>query len=129
MPLIFEMTIKNILLRTLLYLGVALSFLAVMALITFVSVRTGFSIPIRWVGLAVFTGIISWFVFHQYHTAAKERLFWLTTSTIMAVHLIGFVFLLLYIPRWPLVWFLPTTLIEVSLIVVIMEKVFRRIPW
>ena len=126
MLLTFEMTVRNILRRVLLYLGMALSFLAVMALIIVVSVRTGFSIPVRWVGLAVFTGVIGWFIFHQYRTLAKEPWFWLTTISIMAVHVIGFVILLFYFPRWPLGWFLPTTLVEVALIVVIMEKVSDR---
>jgi hypothetical protein len=127
MPLTFEMTMKNILRRMLLYLGMAISFLAVMALIVVVSVRTGFSIPVRWIGLAVFTGVIGWFIFHQYRTLAKEPWFWPTAISIIAVHLIGFVILLFYFPRWPLVWFLPATLVEVALIVVIMERVSDRV--
>jgi hypothetical protein len=126
MPLTFEMTMRNILRRLLLYLGLALSFLAVMALIVVVSVRTGFSIPVRWVGLPVFTGVIGWFIFHQYRTLAKDAWFWLTAISIMVVHLIGFVVLLVYFERWPLVWYLPATLVEVALIVVIMEKVSDR---
>jgi hypothetical protein len=121
-----EMTMKNILRRILLYLGMALSFLAAMALIVVVSARTGFSIPVRWVGLAVLTSLIGWFIFHQYRTLAKKFWFRRTAISIMAVHLIGFVILLFYFPRWPVVWFLPATMVEVALIVMIMEKVSDR---
>src|SRR5262249_60125893 len=122
--MMFEMTAKNVILRILLYFGVAFSFLAVMALVTFVSVRTGLSIPIRWIGLAVFTGIIGWFVFDQYRVFAQKPVFWLTTFSIMAAHVLAFVVVLLSFPRWPLIWFLPVTLIEIVLIALIFENVF-----
>ena len=126
MPLTLQMAARNILRRMLLYLGMALCFLAVMGVIVVVSVRTGLSVPIRWVGLAVFTGVIGFFIFHQYGTFARRRLFWLATISITAVHLTGYAMLLLYFPRWPLGWFLPTTLIEVALITVVMEKTLHR---
>jgi hypothetical protein len=118
------MSVRIFIRRILLCLGMALSFLAVMTLIIVVSVRTGFSIPVRWVALAAFTGVIGWFIYHQYCTLAKEPRFWVIAISMMALHLIGFVILLFYIPDGPIAWFLPATLFEIALIVVIMERVF-----
>ena len=100
------------------------SVLAIVAAAVFVRVRTGLSIPVRWAALPVYTGIICWLTFKQYRSAIRKRHFWLIVSALMIVHLTAFILLLTYIPHWPLIWFVPTTVAEVTMIAVLMEKVF-----
>jgi len=125
MPLETRMTIKGVFLRALLYLGIALGSLAVLAVVVFMSVRFRLDIPVRWIGLAAFTVVIVWFIFRQYRMLVRNRLFWPSMLSVVGLHVVVYTALLIYIPDWRLGWFLPATFVEIAIIIVILEKVFH----
>lgn len=118
--------LKRAILRFLLYLCIAISSLLVIALYLFVSIRTGISVPVRWGGLALWTGGLV-FIFCKYYRRQRNRTdFRVTLMVLICIHLGIFIPLLRSYKDWRLGWFFTTTILEVVPMFLVLEKVLHR---
>ena len=120
------MTVGKIIRRLLLYIGLALGCLAVLALVVFVSVHTGMAIPSRWVMLTVFTGVLLFSMFKYYRGYWSRPAFWLSCAAVLAVHLAIFIPVLRAYPEFRPFWFVPIVVIEAALAGAICGPLLRR---
>ena len=113
--------------RFLQYVGIALSFLLVCALLIAIAVYTGHSHepPVGWFGLAGFTPLVFWAVVKPLRMWWKHATFWFAVVALLVVHLLAFVAVLLYYPRWPLLWFVPVSFVEAALFMMILGYLFN----
>ncbi|HEV2381593.1 MAG TPA: hypothetical protein VG206_17595 [Terriglobia bacterium] len=103
---------KNIFLRLLLYVGLAIVGLAAFSLVFFISTVTHIVIPFRWVGLASFTGVLV-FVIAKHSAKYRDRAaFWIICTVGLGIHVTAFVFLLNQFPDFRLVWYVPIVIGE-----------------
>lgn len=114
--------------KAVLYVGLAVAFLAFIGVIIFITRTTGFTIPFRWVGLVLFTGVLAWVIFSQFRYLTRKPRFWPAVCAIFAVHFVVLTGLLWYLPDWRLIWFIPVVFIEVAATSVVMEKVVSINP-
>lgn len=98
--------------RVLAYFAVAFAFLALCALLAFLTIRTGKRLPMLWVELAAFTWITFWYPIQQYKRHWRRPIFWSGVVGLLAIHLIIFVIVLRSYPEWRLVWFIPVAIAE-----------------
>lgn len=117
-------TVGKVVRRLLLYFGLAFAGLIVLALISALSVRTGIVIPIRWVALPGFTLLIFWSTVKLFRRDWKRPAFWSAIVALLVSHLLAFVVILVRYPRWPLVWFVPVSILETGVFVAILTKLF-----
>ena len=68
--------------------------------------------PAKWLGLAASTAIIFGYSLYWTRSIPKSPRFWFYWSGFLLLHLIVLVPLLIAIGRWPLVWFVFTTMVE-----------------
>lgn len=78
--------------------------------------------PAKWLGLAASTAIIFGYSLYWTRSIPKSARFWFYWSGFLLLHLIVLVPLLVAIARWPLVWFVFTTMAEFLLIYPILTK-------
>ena len=119
----FSTRFLNLALEGLKLVGIALAALLVIAIALFVSLKTGITIPKRWVGYCAWTGVLIWFVYRRCKHHRTKMKFWLAFAGLLAVHVMAFVVVLCTIPDWGLGWFIPVFLMEAPIIVVILETV------
>jgi hypothetical protein len=117
---------KKLGLRFLLYVAIALGVLVFCALLVAVAIYTGHTsdLPVGWFGLAGFTPLLFWTVIKMMRKDWERPAFWLALLALLILHLLGFVGLLLRYPHWRLLWFIPTSMIEAGVFVVILGKLF-----
>ena len=119
-------SIKRIILRFLLYVAIAVSSLLVIAFFIFLRAKTGVFIPVRWGGLALWTGVLV-VIFCKYYRRQWHRSdFWITLTILICLHLGIFIPLLRSYTDWGLGWFFTTTMLEVVPMFLVFEKVFHR---
>jgi len=116
---------KNIVLRILLYLGLAFAFLGVCGLLVFLSVRTGVTDLGRWIFLAVYTVVFGWVMVRPSKALWRRPAFWLVVGGLLALHLLGFVAVLRYYPQWRPVWYIPVIIVEAALFGSILGPLFK----
>lgn len=110
--------------RCLLYVGLALIFLAVFTLLAVLSVHTGIVVPRRWAGLVFWTPFLFWWVVKPLKRHWKRPAFWWAVSGLLILHLLALCAVLVHYPQWPLVWFVPVSIVEAGLYTVVLIKLF-----
>jgi hypothetical protein len=105
--------------------ALGLSIVAAAVLFAWLSIRTGKSIPVGWLGLVSFTPLVFWVVLKSLRRYWKLRSFWFAVSALLLLHLLAFAAILLRYPQWPLLWFVPISFVEAGLLVVILGKLFH----
>jgi hypothetical protein len=106
--------------------GLKLFGIAALALLTIwaaviVSIKTGISIPARWLGLFAWTCALLWVVFRQCKSDLRSGRFWLALAALLAVHVAAFTLLLRAYPEWRMAWFVFVFLIEAPLLTVTVQ--------
>lgn len=107
-------------------LAIAVVCLVVFGIAFFISVKTGlirFRIPARWFGLFYWTSALLWVILRQFKGDLRRVKFWVVLLTLLALHVIGFAFVLRSYPEWRPVWFLPVFLIEGSLVMTALRRI------
>jgi len=97
-----------------------------MAVAVIVSTKTGITVPKRWFGLCVWTGLLTWFVQRLCKHHRRKTKFWLAFGGLLVVHVLAFVVLLRSITEWGLGWFMPVFLVEAPIMVVLLETVVAK---
>jgi hypothetical protein len=114
--------------RVLRDVGIGLAALVAIALLVMILGSTGYhgELPAWWFGLAGFTPLVFWFVIKPFRYCWKRPTFWLAVAALLVVHLLAFGAVLPHYPRWPLLWFIPTSYVEAGLFLMILGKLFIR---
>jgi len=120
--------IRSLILEGLKLFGIALAALVVIAVAIFVSIKTGITIPKRWFGFCVWTGLLIWFVQRLCKHHRRNSKFWLAFGGLLVVHISVFVVVLRSITAWGLGWFAPVFIVEAPIMVVLLEAVVARKP-
>ena len=110
--------------RVLTGVGVGVGIVALAVIYALASLHTGKSIAVGWLGLAGFTPLVFWTVIKASRRHWKRPAFWLAVGALMTVHILMFGGTLLYYPQWPLLWFIPVSIVEAAMFVVILAKLF-----
>ena len=114
--------------RFLLYIVIALGFLALCGLWVAVAVYTGHTsrVPVGWFGLVGFTPLVFWVVVKPLRKYWKLPAFWAAAAGLLVLHLLAFVATLLYYPQLPLLWFIPVSMVEAGMFALILGKLFNH---
>jgi hypothetical protein len=86
---------------------VSIAFLVVLIIILKAELgvdRQGF---IKWFGLGSFSVFIYGVFIADNRDTWKTKRFWAATIAVLAVHFVGFIFLLTHVHYWRLIWFMP----------------------
>lgn len=112
--------------RVLLYLGIAVSFLLACGLFAAIAIYIGRirEVPVGWFGLAGFTPLVFWGVIKSLRNCWDRPTFWLAVMALLLLHVLAFVGVLVRYPRWPLLWFIPISFVEVGVFVMVLGKLF-----
>ena len=54
----------------------------------------------KWIGFAIYTPVTFWFVVKFSRQRWHNKVFWLTTTTLLFVHIAGFLVLFRYVEHW-----------------------------
>src|SRR6476646_1110217 len=74
--------------------GIAVLALMIIWAAVIVSIKTGISIPARWLGLFWWTCALLWVVLRQCKGELRSGRFWLALAVLLAVHIAAFTILL-----------------------------------
>lgn len=107
-----KFTLKVVVLRGLLYIGLALGALTVIFLAVVVSARTRTIIPVRWWMLATFTGVLIYSMVKTNTRYWKRPAFWAIGTGFLIVHCAVFVRVLNSVQPFPALWFVPIVIAE-----------------
>jgi hypothetical protein len=112
--------------RFLLYIAIAIGALALCALLVAIAVYSGHThgLPVAWFGFIGFTPLIFWTVIKSLKRHWKQPAFWFAVGGLFILHSLAFVATLLHYPRWPLLLFIPTSMVEAGLFVLVLGKLF-----
>ncbi len=102
--------------------GIAVLALMIIWAAVIVSIKTGISIPARWLGLFSWTCALLWVVFRQCKGELRSGRFWLALAMLLAVHIAAFTLLLRAYPQWRMAWFMFIFLIEAPLLTVTVQS-------
>ncbi len=102
--------------RVLLYIGLALAFLAAASLILALSIWTGITIRRQWIALAMWTAIVFGVVARNRKQQWDRMTFWLALAGLLMIHLLAYVAVLNTYPQWRLVWFALVSMVEAPLL-------------
>lgn len=110
-----------------LYIAIALGVLGVCAMLVAIAIYTGHTrnMPVGWFGLAAFTPLVFWTVLKLLRRHWKRPAFWSAVVALLVLHILAFVATLLHYPQWPLLWFIPVSMVEASLFLMILGKLFN----
>ncbi len=117
-----ELTLGKIVQRFLLYVGIALAALAVIAVCIVLS--HGAKVPSAWLALAVFTTGLFWVTIRRSRIYWNRLGFWFAITGLFVVHLLVFVAALRAYPQWRGIWFMPVVIIEGGLFGAILYLLF-----
>jgi hypothetical protein len=81
--------------------------------------------PVRWIGLVCVTPIAFWYPARTYRRYWHRFTFWLVLAALLTLHVLAFVALLIRIPGWRLLWFVPTTLVESWIVLLVLEAMLH----
>jgi hypothetical protein len=108
-----KFTVKFVVQRILLYLGLAFGFLILMGCVLFVRIHTGIKIPVRWFGLAIWTPFTFWFVARGFSRKTYSRpAFYIVLTALLTAHVAIFSLILRGHPARRAVWFPFVALVE-----------------
>jgi hypothetical protein len=111
----------------LIYVTVGLALVAFALLYAVHSVKTGSNgqLPLRWIGLGGATFLTFWAALKPYrHYWSWPHVRWVVAA-LFVIHLVVFCFVLTHVEQWPIVWFVPTSLFEGAVIIVVIDRVIR----
>jgi len=108
-----EMTLARIAARIMLYIGLAIGGILVLALALYVSVQENLHIPKKWIALTFFTGVLLFAIMKVYRPYWGRLGFWLLSVGILLVHLAIFIPLLMSYPEFRPAWYVPAVTAEV----------------
>ena len=80
----------------------------------------------RWWSLAGTTALVFWVGVQPYRRYWHQFSFWSKVAGLLAVHLLGYTVVLLKVPEWRLLWFVPPSVVEGGLLVLILDKLVRH---
>ena len=95
-----------ILRRSLRYVGIALSGLAVILVLIIVSVATNKDLAGNWLALVIWTGFAFGLPVQRLSQSWRHARFWITVSALLLIHVALFSAALLSYPAWRPVWFM-----------------------
>jgi O-antigen/teichoic acid export membrane protein len=81
---------------------------------------------VRWWSLAGTTAIVFWVAVKQYRRYWRRFSFWLNVSGLLAIHVLIYTLVLLRVPEWRLLWFVPPSVVEAGLLVLILHKLVEH---
>jgi len=113
-------TLLKIVRRSFLYLGIALSVLALIAVIIILT-KGRVQISGGWIGLVGYTSLLFWITIAKSRERWSLQSFWLAVSGLLAVHLLAFVAILRIYPAWRMIWFVPVVVVEAGLFSIILN--------
>ncbi|HZW91563.1 MAG TPA: hypothetical protein VFF64_01180 [Candidatus Eremiobacteraceae bacterium] len=115
-----KLTLWKIVERGLLYIGIALLVLVVVA--TFIVLTKGrVRISGGWAGLVTYTALLLWVIISKSRKRWHQLTFWLTVVGLLTIHLLAFVAILRSYPQWRMIWFVPVVIVEAGLFSVILN--------
>jgi hypothetical protein len=100
--------------------------LIILALLLFISVKTGIVIPRRWAALGCWTSFLIWIILRQYKSYLKQVKFWCVLLCLLLIHVIAFIVVLQWYPDWRLIWYVPTVVIEAQFMGAVLDTVMRN---
>ena len=101
-----SITLRKVLSRLMLYLGLAFGFLAACGLVAWLLIRTGSKLPPgRWIGFVCMTPVIFWAPLTQLKRHWHKARLWLAAMGLLAIHIALFTVVLLDYPNWRPAWF------------------------
>ena len=114
--------------RFLLYIVIALGFLTLCGLFVAIAVYTGHTrrLSAGWFGLVGFTPLVFWAAVKPLKRHWKRPAFRSAVAGLLVLHLLAFVAILLRYPQWPLLWFVPVSMVEAGLFAMILGKLFNQ---
>jgi hypothetical protein len=105
--------------------AIALGCLIILALVIFISAKTGIVVPFRWAELCFWTGFLLWVICRQYNTYLKQFRFWFALLCLILIHLIAFIIVLQRYPDWRSIWYVPIVVIEVRCMGTVLDATMR----
>ena len=81
---------------------------------------------VRWWSLVGTTVLVFWVVVKPFRHFWRRLSFWLKVAALLAVHLLVYTVALLYIPQWRLLWFVPLSVVEGGLLVLVVDRLVRH---
>lgn len=122
------MTPKRVLVLMLKIILLIMAGIAVAAALLFYAAVGPFAwIPsVRWWSLAGTTVLVFWAVVKQFRRHWQRVSFWVEVGGLLGIHLFAYTILLLRVPEWRLLWFVPVSVVEGGLLVLVLAKVAGR---
>jgi hypothetical protein len=121
-------TVRHVAIRGLVYIGLALGFLALCGLIVWVAIREHISNSGPWIFLAGYTGVLVYASIAPLRQSWHRPAFWAAVGGLVAVHLLGFAFILRHYPMWRPLWYIPVVTVEAALFALILTVMFKDRP-
>lgn len=93
-------------------------------LIAFFVVEYGdapWALPARWLALIVYTPLVFGAVVREFRRSWGRIAFWLCVLGLLAVHTAGYAAVLAHIEAWRNIWFLPLSIAECPILVLILH--------
>jgi hypothetical protein len=81
---------------------------------------------VRWSSLAGTTIIIFWVAVRQYRKYWRRFSFWLNVTGLLIIHLFVYTLVMLKVPEWRLLWFVPPSVVETGVLVLVLHKLIRH---
>ena len=117
------MTPIKIIQRFLLYVGIALLVLLVLA--AFIILTKGRVRPSGgWIGFAGCTALLFWLTIRQSRELWRRVGYWFTMVGLLVVHSLAFIAVLRAYPEWRMIWFAPVVIVEAGLFGAILYLLF-----
>jgi hypothetical protein len=124
-------TLKRVVLRFLLYLGLAFGSLAILTLFFWlIVVRLHLQIPQIWWVLATGTGYVFWVVIQTKRRLWPQWWFWFAVAVLLAAHVAAFciVITLLHVSRFPIIWAIAIGTLELVPVTVLLDWLVPETP-
>jgi len=106
------------------YVGLALAFLAFVALLVTFSLVRGRTLNGGWVGFFGFTVLLFWLFIRQGRKYWNRWGFWLFAVASVTIHSVAFVAILRKDPAFRMIWFVPIVIVEAALFGALREALF-----
>jgi hypothetical protein len=120
------MTLTKIIQRFLLYVGIALAVLVVLAAVIIFTKGGIGHVSGGWFGLVGYTGLLFWATIRQTRAHWQRVGYWFTLGGLLVVHSLAFVGILRAYPEWPMIWFMPVVIVEGGLFGAILFVLFAK---
>ena len=77
---------------------------------------------VRWWSLVATTGVVFWVAVKRYRHYWRRPSFWLKVTGLLVIHLLAYSVVLVKVPEWRLLWFVPPSVIEGGVLVLVLNK-------